>query len=152
MNLNLKRFTAGTIVTILCMGFVLGMAVGKTVLAGFAGFGWSLVSMTVGMVLGQIHVLIDYRKKQDEVQQELENQQTLIKLEREDLRRRRESLGRDSMGLVRAVTDRVVNRILSKYVSNLGEDARRNRVFKGVSEIIVEELGRESVGFSVEET
>lgn len=147
-NVDQNRFVTVAILGVIVMGFVFGKAIGGTIWMGFLGLGWSITTVGIGAFVGIVYFLSDNRAAQkglDERRQELDNQQTIIDLEKENLSRQRRRLGRDSAGLVRAITNRVANRILSKYVSDLGQDVRREKVFGEVDEIVSEELGRENV-------
>lgn len=151
-NVDQNRFVTVAILGVIVMGFVFGKAIGGTIWMGFLGLGWSIVTVGIGAFVGIVYSLSGSRAVQkkaekilDERRQELDNQQAIIDLEKENLARQRRGLGRDNAGLVRAITNRVANRILSKYVPDLGQNARRKKVFGEVDEIVSEELGRENV-------
>ena len=149
MSINQKRLMTGAFLTVVGMGFALGKVMGGTFWNGVLGLVWSFVALFVGAVLGYMHLLGDAQRGQESLKRELDVRQTSIELEREDLNRQKIRLGQDNMGLVRAVTDRAVNRILSKYVPGLSQKARREQVFADVEEIISEELGRELAGTKI---
>jgi hypothetical protein len=145
MSINQKRFTSGVFLFVLAVNFVIGIVVGGTFWMGFLCLCWSFIVLWVGAVLGIMYSLNNIEKEREkakkemaEEKQELQNQQTMIDLEMEDLILRRRNLGRDSAGLVRAITNRVANRILSKYVPDLSGDVRRGKILKDVEKILKE--------------
>jgi hypothetical protein len=138
MTLNKTRFVYGSFIVVLCMGFLLGMVVGGNLWAALGGVGWSFVAIFVGTVIGHMNGMED----NGNAVREIESQQAVIEFEKEDLARRERRMGAASLGTVRAVSDRVANRIMSKFVSGMGADSRRKKVFETVEVIIGEEIER----------
>ena len=150
MNINYRRFMQWSFVIVLAMSFVIGKVFGGTIWTALGGLVWCLVVWFVGAVVGHMNCMDDavrvIAESEKRRQEEFKSREELLDLQAEDTARREKKLNNSHYGQVRAITDRVANRILSKWVPNLSEDKRRECIFQDVEEIMAEEFGREKVG------
>lgn len=145
---NQERFIRGSFVTIICLGFLFGKLMAESVWGAFAGLGWTFAVWFIGAVIGHMHCIkcaaTAIKNREDEIEEELKSRQSVLDLEAEELVRKKKRMFKGYEGQTRAICDRAVNRVLSKWVPNLGDEVRRDIVFRDVEEIISEEFERES--------
>jgi len=164
---NKARFMVGSFVTVLCLGFLLGKMFGGSLWTALGGLLAAFCFMFVGMVLGQMRSQADakaeaqavreaakaeaeaaslaFAEQAESVQREFEGLLTKVRREKVEMERMLGDARLSNEGVVRAVTNRVANRIMSKFVPDLGADTRRKLVFKEVDQILEEELTKEDV-------
>jgi len=145
MNINQERFISGTFITMICLGFILGKVSGGTIWWGLGGMLWSYSTWWIGAVVGHMYCnserndeLLNQKK---EIEADLEEHRLFLETDEKDLACRELLLkNKIKLGPTRPVIDRVVNRILSKWVPNLSDEARMKCVMRDVEKVISEEI------------
>lgn len=150
-----QRFITGSFVTLMGLGFLLGKMAGGTLWTALGGLVWSFLVWFVGAIVGHMHCLQEaaeaVTEKSRELEAEYEGKQKLLDIQHEEIERRAKRVDAPHEGQVRAICDRVVNRILSRWVPNLSDDVRRTRVFKDVEDVLSDEFDREGLACSTEQ-
>ena len=147
MNRNQERFISGTFIITICLGFILGKVAGGTIWWGLGGMLWSYSTWWIGAVVGHMYCNADSKEElltqKKEIESDLEEQRLFMETDEKDLVYRELLLKHKvKLGPTRLVIDRVVNRILSKWVPNLSDEARMKCVVKDVEKVILEEIAQ----------
>jgi hypothetical protein len=115
-------------------GYICSKLGGWEVLAGFVGIIVSFFSLFVGMTLAFVQ---NRAKSRDELsKQEEDFQKTLQSV----VMKERQLCGRVSINMAKSMSDKIVNRVISKFVDGLSDDSRRNAILSSISEIIEAEF------------
>ena len=115
-------------------GYLCSHLSGKGFLAGSVGFMVSLFSIFVGMILAFMKSKVVLKESLSK--QESEFQQMIHCI----VSKEREVCLKTSLDVAKNMSNRVANRVVSKYVEGLSDDARRKAVLASVDMIIEDEI------------
>ena len=92
------------------------------------------IAMFIGMILA--FMAADDREHDKRVRAELNFQKQMQQV----VLNERCSCAKVAVNMAKAMTDRVVNTIISKYVDGLSDDAKRRRVLEGANAVVISEV------------
>ena len=134
MNVKMNLFFFQALALGSLGGLLCSIMVGHTVLAGFVGFFTALFSMFTGMTLAFVR---SREKLENELSRQQESFQQVV---RDVVERSRQSYGQVSINMAKSMSDKIANRVISKYVEGLSDDGRRNAILSSVNQIIEDEF------------
>lgn len=118
-------------------GAICGYALHKYVLSPQAEAlvcgGMAVIAMFVGMILA--FMASDDRNREKMVSIEIEHQKTLQNV----VMTERLNCSKVAINMARAMTDRVVNTVIARYVEGLNNEEKRKNVLDGVNQIVMNE-------------
>ena len=125
------------VVGVVCGYFLCGWK--SPIVPMIACFVMSVLGMFVGMVLAFLHSDERDRNKREAFMRKLEE-----RFEEETKKAvigDRKIYGAMSVGMAKAVADRVANKIVSKHVEGISDDKIRTSILDSVNKIVEEEIG-----------
>lgn len=115
-------------------GYICSNLSGRGLLAGFVGFLISLFAMFVGMTLAFLQSKLKLKAELYKQEEEFQKMLQVI------VTRERQSCGQVSVNMAKSMSDRIANKVVSKFVDGLSDRGKREAVLSSVDKIIEDEF------------
>lgn len=134
MNKKMNLFFFQALVVGALGGYLCTFMSSHYILAGLVGFIISFFSLFIGMTLAFMQ---SKAKLKNELSVQQEEFQTVL---RAMVLREKQACSLMSLNMAKSMSDKVANKIVSKYVDGLSDSGRRDAVLSSVTQIIEDEF------------
>ena len=134
MNKHMNLFFLEVLIVGSVGGYMCSHLAGRGWVAGFIGFLISFFALFVGMILAFMRSKL--KSQEALLKQEIEFQKKLQII----ISKERQLCGQVSVNMAFAMSNKIANRVIAKYVDGLNDGGRRTAILSSVDKIIEDEF------------